>query len=341
MSEISIYTYLEPFLYGQSREAIQRVVRGVESVDRCLIGYHSFGPDGWILGSYVLSMSEHLNIMIAHRPGVMQPVVAARMAATLSAASSGRSALHIVTGGAPGDQYREGDYVGHDERYKRSSEYVQVMRKVWDATEPFSFEGDFYKFEDVRLGQKPGGDILIHMGGASPAALEFGARDADVYLLWGEPLQAVRDRVEAITASAVAVGRSRPRISLSLRLYTADTDEAAWDVAKSEPAYQKYVAKGGGVTDRSHAEDAGRNRQLTFAREGETHDDCLWMGLVAALNGLGNAAALVGTEDRVLSALQLYADAGVDTFLIAGSGGSWTPDLVKLAEKIKVEVKLR
>ncbi len=337
---LQVYTYLDPFLNGQTRDAVTRTVQATEILDNCLMGYQSFAADGLILAAHSLTLNDKLNALVAHRPGVIQPTVAARMAATVSATSGGRLDLHIVNGGAPGDQYREGDYLPHDDRYRRAHEYVQILRAVWASTEPVSHQGEFYRFEDLRPGQKPAGDIRIHMGGASPAALEFGGAHADVYLMWGEPLAGVRERAAAIEAAATAAGRARPRLSLSLRLYLGDTDEQAWELARSEPAYQAFLSKGAVVSDRAHSEDAGRNRQLEFARANEVHDDCLWMGIVAALRGLGNAAAVVGTEDRIMATLQNYVDAGIDTFLVAGVGGYWSPELAPFIERMRDELVL-
>jgi alkanesulfonate monooxygenase len=117
-----------------------------------------------------------------------------------------------------------------------------------------------------------------------------------------------------------------------------ETDEAAWDLARSEPVYQKFVAKGREVSTREHAEDAGRNRQLKVAQAGEVHDDCVWTGIVAAMNGLGNSSALVGTEDRVMKALAAYREMGIDTFLISGMGGEWDNALAPTADRIRREL---
>jgi alkanesulfonate monooxygenase len=336
---LEVYSYLSPTENGGTYGHLRGSVDGVAGLDRVLIGYHSFGPDNLVLGTASLAHSPDLNVLIAHRPGVVQPTVTARMVATMSSLSGGRNDLHIVTGGAPGDQYREGDYLGHDDRYRRASEYVDVLRACWEATEPFSHEGEFYKFEDVRPNEmqvaKP---VRIHMGGASPAALEFGASKADVYMLWGEPFDDVRSRIEQIEKTAAGYGRPRPRISLSLRLYIAATDDEAWEIAYQDPAYQKWLAKGAEVTSREHSQDAGRNRQLEVARRSERHDDCLWMGVVAALNGLGNAAALVGTEDRIMETLRRYREMGVDTFLISGELGHWRPSLTPTVHRMKREL---
>lgn len=338
MSDLEIYSYLSPTSYGDSIPEIQAGVATVTGLDRVLIGYHSFGPDGLILAGLSLAAQPELNVLIAHRPGVIQPPVAARMLGTLSRISSGRVDVHVLAGGAPGDQLREGDYLGHDDRYRRAGEYVDALRQIWAAESPVSHKGEFYAYDDVRPNELQAAEVRIHMGGASEAALDFGASKADVYMLWGEPRDDVRNRIAEIEEKAAGYGRSRPRISLSLRLYLGDTEEAAWVVAKSEPVYQKFLAKGGEVSTRMHAEDAGRNRQLKVAQQGEVHDESLWMGIVAAMNGLGNSAALVGTDDQVMAALRGYRDIGVDTFLISGSGGEWHEGLAPYVERMRREL---
>jgi len=338
VSKLEIYSYLAPTAFGQSIEEIQAGSAAVSGLDRALIGYHSFGPDNIVLAALVLAANPDLNVLIAHRPGVIQPPVAARMIGTLSRVSNGRVDLHVLAGGAPGDQLREGDYLGHDDRYRRAAEYVDALQQIWTADAPVSHDGEFYKFEDTRPNEMKAGEVRIHMGGASGAGLEFGASKADVYMLWGEPIADVKERIEEIETKAAEYGRPRPRVSLSLRLYLGDTEEEAWDLARSEPAYQKFVDRGAEVSTRVHTEDAGRNRQLKVAQQGEVHDDCLWMGLVAAMNGLGNASALVGTEDRVITSLAKYRELGVDTFLISGTGGEWDQTLAPVADRMRREL---
>lgn len=338
MSELEIYSYTSPAATGQSIADITASMAGVKGLDRGLIGYHSFGPDGLVLAGLTLAANQELNVLIAHRPGVMEPPVAARALSTLSRVSGGRIDVHILAGGAPGDQLREGDYVAHDDRYVRASEYVDALRAIWAAEEPVSHEGRYYKFEDARPNEMKAEPIRIHMGGASGAALEFGAAKADVYMLWGESQADVRDRIKEIEDKAAGYGRPRPRISLSFRLYLGQTEEQAWQRARSEPVYQRFIAKGGEVSDRLHTEDAGRNRQLKAAQEAEVHDDCMWTGIVAAMNGLGNASALVGTEDRVMKTLAAYREMGVDSFLISAEGGEWDQSLAPIAERMRREL---
>jgi alkanesulfonate monooxygenase len=85
--------------------------------DRILIGYFSNGPNGFLVAAAAAWATERLGLMLAHRPGFVAPTLAARKLATLDHFSSGRLAVHIISGGDDDDQRKDGDYLAHDERY--------------------------------------------------------------------------------------------------------------------------------------------------------------------------------------------------------------------------------
>ncbi|MEK8174781.1 LLM class flavin-dependent oxidoreductase [Streptomyces sp. M19] len=116
--------------------------------DRILIGYSSTRPDGLQVAAHVAARTERLGLLIAHRPGVVAPTVAARSFATLDHFSEGRVALHTITGGSDSEQRRDGDYLDKEERYDRTDEYLGILRRAWSTTEPFSHQGRHYRFED-------------------------------------------------------------------------------------------------------------------------------------------------------------------------------------------------
>ena len=102
--------------------------------DRVLIGYFSDAPDGFLVGAHAAAVTERLGFLLAHRPGFVAPPVAARKLATLDQLSQGRLAVHIITGGSDADQAKDGDWTDHAARYRRSAEYLAVLRRIW--TEP-------------------------------------------------------------------------------------------------------------------------------------------------------------------------------------------------------------
>jgi alkanesulfonate monooxygenase len=289
--------------------------------DKVLIGYGSTGPDGFAVASYCASVSERIGFLIAHRPGFVAPTLAARKLATLDQFTAGRIAVHIITGGSDAEQQRDGDWLDHDARYRRTDEYLQVLRRTWTSSSPFDHEGEFYRFKnafsDVKPCQQP--HTPIYFGGASGPAVTVGARHADVYALWGEPLAAIRERIAEVLQAAKPYGR-QPRFSVSFRPILAATEEQAWERAHEILGQIRQVGGIGalGSADPARPQAIGSMRLLKFAQEGELYDRRLWMPIAAATGAAGNTSALVGTPEQVAEAMLDYYDAGVTTLLIRG-----------------------
>jgi alkanesulfonate monooxygenase len=301
-----------------SPEHIVRFARVHEEsgFDSVLIGYRATTADGFAVAGYAANHTSTLGFLIAHRPGFVQPTLAARHAATLDQLTGGRISLHIITGGSDADQQRDGDFVDHDMRYRRTAEYMDVLRRVWTSGEPFDYEGEFYRFAGAYSQVKPVQEphIPLSFGGASGPAVDVGAQYADVYALWGEPLEGVRERIAEIREASARFGRS-PRIHVSLRPVLGDTEGEAWDRAhdilgRTESARPGEVLAG--------VENEGSRRLLDFAARSDVHDERLWMPLAAATGAAGNTTALVGTAEQVVDSLMRYYELGVTTFLIRG-----------------------
>lgn len=287
--------------------------------DRVLIGYGSSGPDGWSVASYAASVTDRLSMLIAHRPGFVAPTLAARKAATLDHFTGGRIAMHIITGGSDAEQQRDGDWLDHDARYRRTDEYLSIVRRVWTSDQPFDHEGEFYHyknaFSEVKPLQRP--HLPIYFGGASGVAVTVGAKHGDVYALWGEPLAATKERMEEVRAAAEPFGRT-VRFSVSTRPILGATEEQAWQRARDILGRIQAVRGGAKVATIARPQAVGSQRLLSFAAESELHDRCLWTPIAAAVGAAGNTTALVGTPETVAQALLDYYDIGVTTLLIRG-----------------------
>ena len=288
--------------------------------DRVLVGYFSFFPEGFQVAAYVLHETEKLGVLLAHRPGFVAPTLAARQFATLDQFSRGRVAMHTITGGNDEEQGRDGDFLPKADRYRRTDEYLGILRRYWTATEPFDFDGDFYRlrqaFSPVRCAQSP--HVPVYFGGSSVEALEVSARHADVYAQWGEPLAETAANIARVKALAGEYGRE-PRISLSTRPILAATDDAAWDRAyRILDQVNERRASGGVVMRDAMDQGVGSQRLLQAAKKGDVLDRCLFMPLVTATGAAGNSSALVGSPETVAAALLDYHAIGVTTFLIRG-----------------------
>ncbi|WP_321877036.1 LLM class flavin-dependent oxidoreductase [Paraburkholderia bannensis] len=291
--------------------------------DRVLIAHSSASPDGLQIASFVAHQTQRLGILLAHRPGFVAPTLAARQLATLDHFSAGRAAVHIISGGDDTEQQRDGDWLTHDARYRRTDEYLHVVKRAWTSDAPFDHEGEFYRVaahrSQLRPLQQP--HLPVYFGGSSDAAIAVAGKHADVYALWGESLDAVRDTIARVRAAAALHGRAQTiRFSLSLRPILAATEDAAWARAESILARaQDVVARSPNFTRRpKDPQNTGSQRLLAEAAKGQVVDARLWTGITALTRAAGNSTALVGTPQQVADALLEYRKLGVSTFLIRG-----------------------
>lgn len=302
---------------GYIRDFAQAAEQG--GFDRILIGYFADGADGFMVGALAAQYTRRLGMLVAHRPGFVAPPVAARKFATMDQITDGRVAMHVITGGEDTEMLRDGDVSTKEERYARTDEYLDILKKIWTDPAPnVDYEGKFYTVKGasttLRCYQQP--RIPIFFGGVSEAALRVAAKHADVYMLWGETHAQVREVTTRLRADAARHGRSI-RFSLSFRPILAETEDAAW--ARAEQIKQRIIelrAKAGIVT--KDPANEGSKRLLAAAAQGERLDKRLWTGAALVTGARGNTTSLVGTPAQVAEALADYYDMGVETFLVRG-----------------------
>ena len=304
---------------------IRQHVQAAEAagIDRLLIGQFAQWPDNNQIASYVFSQTERIGALLAHRPGLMAPTLGARQLATLDQFSEGRVWVHIITGGSETDQARDGDFEDHDTRYARTDEYIEVLKKVWESDAPFDHEGRFYKFKgafsQVKPFQKP--RIPISFGGSSDAAIAVAGKHADIYALWGEPLEGTRETIAKVRAAAVANGRSPDDIkfTLAFRTIVAETEDQAWSNAGTIlEKVKSQVARSAGGNGEKLPANVGSVRLREAAKRGKVLDTRLWTEVAEASGAGGNSTALVGTPEQVAEAMLDYYDAGISNFLVRG-----------------------
>jgi alkanesulfonate monooxygenase len=266
----------------------------------------------------VANVTERLGIFIAYRPGFTAPTVPARQFATLDQLSKGRVSFNVITGGEERELVRDGDQLANkDERYARTNEFLDVVRLEWTSREPFSYSGKHYQVENGFSLVKPERGIDVYVAGASDAA-EVAGRHADIFALWGETYDQVRDLTGRVSAAAAKHGR-HPEFSLSFRPILADTEEAAW--AKADAYLERAKALLDRTGFRRGAEEPaneGSRRLLAAAAKGPRLDKRLWTAMAQLTGANGNSTSLVGTPDQVADALLDYYNLGIRTFLIRG-----------------------
>jgi alkanesulfonate monooxygenase len=291
----------------------------IAGFDRVLVPHHSTGPSATLTIAYAASVTERIHFMLAHRPGFTAPTLAARQFATLDQFSGGRLGVHFISGGSDEEQRRDGDYLAHDERYARTDEYLDIVKRIWTEDTPFDHEGRYFRFQggysEVKPLQKP--HVPVYFAGASDAAIPVAGKHADVYALWGESLDQARELTRRVRAEAARHART-VRFSVSFRPVLAATEKAAWARAEHILAETRRLRVAQGFSRGGPQQSEGARRLLAAAEKGSRLDRRLWTEIAKETGGRANTTALVGTPEQVAEALLDYYDLGVTTFLIRG-----------------------
>jgi alkanesulfonate monooxygenase len=288
--------------------------------ERVLIANSAHRPDSLPIATWAAAVTSRLGFMIAHRPGFIAPTMAARMFAILDRMSGGRCGVHIITGADDHELQADGDHTTKDQRYRRSHEYVEVMRKAWSSAAPFDHYGEFYRVAGGFAHVRPdgAGGIPIFWGGSSPDAIEYGARSADVYAFPGFASARLREPAREVLERARTHGRA-PALLTSLRVLVADTEAQAWERAH---AMQDHLIAEVVDNGRFPAEPS-ENRSATIARAKQAANEGalegrLWAGITRVPTGRPALGCLVGSHDQVAQALLDYGAAGFSRFIISG-----------------------
>jgi alkanesulfonate monooxygenase len=273
--------------------------------------------DAWLVTAALSQRTSRLRFLVAFRPGITNPTLAAQQAATFQRLTGGRLLINIVTGGDSFEQRRYGDWLSHDERYARTDEFMTILRGAWSGG-LFDFGGWHYHVQGATVLDPPDPTPEIFFGGASSTAEDVAARHVDVYLMWGEPPQTARERIKRVREKAEELGRS-VRFGIRLHVITRDTEREAWAEANRlldtmDPALidaaQQLLSK---------SESVGQQRMLSL--HGGTREDLevspnLWAGIGLVRPGAGTA--LVGSHEQVAERIFEYHELGLDEFILSG-----------------------
>lgn len=314
---------------------LARVARGAEAsgFTSVLVPVGDGCQDAWVVAGLLAPQTEKLKYLVAVRPGFVAPVVAAKMVATFDTLMPGRLLVNVVTGGFPAELAADGDFTPHDERYARTADFIDVMRKYW-TERAFDHDGPFYKVQGCKPLVKcatqpyPG----LYAGGASEPAEELFAREVDTYLLWGESTPQMAERIARMKQKAASHGR-QIRFGVRFHVLSRETEAEAFAAAQAQIE---------GVTDaqieRAQAtlnatDSAGESRQRQFVnRDNLWVEPNLWSGIGLVRRGIG--VTIVGSHEQVARKFQSFVDLGLSYFILSGyphaeeaelAGTTWMP----------------
>ncbi len=275
--------------------------------------------DSWVVASAVAPLTKRLRYLVAVRPGLQSPSVAARMTATLDRISGGRLLINVVTGGDPVENKGDGIFLPHDERYAVTREFLDVYTRLLEG-EAFDYKGKHIAIEDGRLLFKPVQSPRppLYFGGSSDAGIDVATGLVEKYLTWGEPPAQVAEKVSRVSAVAAKKGR---RLSFGIRLHVIvrETNEEAWRAADKLIANvgEDTIAQAQKIFARMDSEGQRRMSELHGGRRDKLEvSPNLWAGVGLVRGGAGTA--LVGDPQTVAARIKEYMSIGIDTFIMSG-----------------------
>lgn len=271
--------------------------------------------DAWTASIATLARTQGAGLLVAVRPGMFHPAIFAKMAATAASLFPGRLRINVVTGSNPAENAMYGDHESHDTRYARTREFMQLLRQLW--VEPVvNYDGAFYQTAGAILSPKPSPMIPIYLGGHSAAAQRLAAELSDVYLVWGDTIAAVAERLRTMRACEDQAGR---RVSYGLRCHVVvrESEAEAWQAADRLISRIDPEVRAAFLAAAAHADSEGQRRQRTLASGASLLVEAnLWAGVGLARTGVG--VAIVGDPAQVEAKLRAYQALGISTFILSG-----------------------
>src|SRR6266542_3825635 len=268
----------------------------------------------WTTVTALAAVTSRIRFLVAVRPGFISTGLFAQMAATLDQISGGRIDLNVVPGGIQGDFERLGAQIDHDRRYDGADEFIAALRALWAKPEPVFFQGNTVHLRGAIVSPGPAGEVpRFYVGGASPRALEFAAKSADVYLAWIQPLPETEHLLARTRAAFNTAGRSGV-FGLRTHLIVRSNEREAWDAAEElvSQADERVIAQRRAAFEGTPM--VGQQAQLR--QQLSERAPRLWNGISKVRVNLGTA--IVGDPEQVARELLAYWRLGIDEFILSG-----------------------
>jgi FMNH2-dependent dimethyl sulfone monooxygenase len=259
----------------------------------------------------LLLATQRLKVIAAVHPGLWHPAVLAKLITTADHLSNGRAAVNVVSGWFKGEFTALGEpWLEHDERYRRSEEFIRVLRKSW-TEDSAEYQGDFYRLHGYDLKPKPievpgRAHPEIFQGGNSTAARNMAGRVSDWYFSNGKDFDGISEQVAEVSETAAAHNRT-VRFGLNAFLIARDTEAEARDTLREIVAKANVEAVHG---FRDAVRQAGGS---TSDRKGMWADS-EFEDLVQYNDGF--RSKLIGTPEQIAHRIVEYKRRGVNLMLL-------------------------
>lgn len=272
--------------------------------------------DAYVTSSMVLARTRSIKMLVASRPGYMEPVLLARMIGAMDRLSGGRVAVNLIAGQSDDEALQDGVQLAKEDRYALMEEDVDILKALWSTSEPLHFKGRFHTLEGARASPRPRQMPRFYLGGGSRQAWELSAKHSDVHLFWGDTVETIKANMAIIRELAARHGRTNEiGFGMRLQIICRETESQAWDAAQALLA---------GVTEadtelirKQYKSSVANQRVQELARtHGELIAPHLWTGITRVRPGAG--IVVVGDPQQCADTLQQFIDIGCHSFCLSG-----------------------
>jgi dimethylsulfone monooxygenase len=258
--------------------------------------------DAWSTAAALAAVTETLELMVAVRPTFHIPALLAKQAANIDQISGGRISLNVVSSWWAEEAKKYGVHFDqHDDRYARTSEWLDVVDKAWKE-DHFSYSGKYYSVQDLVMQPKPVSKPrpTIYAGGESETAKELISQKCDAYVMHGDSPERVAVKIRDLSERRERKGLPRMIFGVAGYSIVRETEREAQqelaritDVKQNAAGYQNY-------------QDWLANTQLEQRVSLEDY----------SVSNRGLRSGLVGTSQQVADRVGEFEDAGVDLLLL-------------------------
>jgi FMNH2-dependent dimethyl sulfone monooxygenase len=258
--------------------------------------------DAFSTAAALAAVTESIELMVAVRPTFHLPALLAKQAANIDHISNGRLTLNVVSSWWADEARKYGVmFEQHDDRYARTSEWLDVLDGVWKQNN-FSHQGKYYRVDNNILAPKPVSKPrpLLYAGGESPAAKELIAEKCDAYLMHGDPPDRVAEKIADLKSRRAR--HQLPPLKFGVAGYAI--------VRETEREAQDELRR---ITD-VHQSAAGYANYQQWLAGTQLEQKVSLEDYSVSNRGL--RSGLVGTSEQVSERLAAFTSAGVDLVLL-------------------------
>ena len=185
--------------------------------------------DAWSTAAALAAVTETIELMVAVRPNFHQPALFAKQAANIDNIANGRLSLNVVSSWWAEEATQYGlQFDEHDDRYARTSEWLQVVDGLW-REKRFSFAGERYRLDQAICEPKPVRKPrpTIYAGGESDTAKSMIAAQCDAYVMHGDPAEAIVPKVADMAARRERAGGEPMQFGMAAFAIVRDSESEA------------------------------------------------------------------------------------------------------------------